>query len=142
MTKEQWLVYLYSIYPQGGFSFLVGWCLAITLVFLSIAFMNYQIDYEATDKGGRSLWVRLGKWKLGIPTILLVLLFLASLVPKKDYFIYIIATPYLVESGKSIADSLNDEESKAYKLNKMLDKALDKALLKLDEKVDEVIPSR
>lgn len=55
------------------------------------------------------------------------------MVPNRDHFIYIIATPYVVESGKSIIDSLQDPNSKLSKLNQMTDKALDKALLYLDE---------
>jgi hypothetical protein len=81
-----------------------------------------------------TIWYKMGKWKIIIPSVLIVLLFLSNLVPSnRNHFLYIIATPYVVESGKSIVDSLNDPNSKLSKLNQMTDKAIDKALMYLDE---------
>ena len=76
----------------------------------------------------------MGKWKIIIPSVLLVLIFLSNLVPSnRNHFLYIIATPYVVDSGKSIIESLQDPNSKLSKLNQMTDKALDKALMYLGE---------
>ena len=76
----------------------------------------------------------MGKWKIIIPSVLIVLLFLSNLVPSnRNHFLYIVATPYVVDSGKSIIESLQDPNSKLSKLNQMTDKALDKALKYLDE---------
>ena len=76
----------------------------------------------------------MGKWKAIVPSVLLVLIFLCNLIPNnRNHFLYIIATPYVVDSGKSILESLQDPNSKLSKLNQMTDKALDKALLYLDE---------
>ena len=64
---------------------------------------------------------------------LLLFIFISNLVPSREHFIYIIATPYVVDSGKSIIESLQDPNSKLSKLNQMTDKALDKALMYLGE---------
>ena len=82
----------------------------------------------------KTIWFRMGKWKVIIPSVLMVLIFLCNLVPSnRNHFLYIVATPYVVDSGKSIIESLQDPNSKLSKLNQMTDKALDKALKYLDE---------
>lgn len=140
MTNEQWLVYLWSIYPNGGFQ--VFWVMSLALIFLFLCFA--AIGYFSDTSGWRAtryseeekntyLWRKLGKYKVIVPSVLLLFIFLSNLVPSREHFAYIIATPYVVESGKSIVDSLNDPSSKLYKLNKMTDKALDKALIYLGE---------
>ena len=80
-----------------------------------------------------TLWSKMGKWKIAIPSILVVFIILSYLVPKRNHFLLIIATPYVVDSGKSIIESLQDPNSKLSKLNQMTDKALDKALMYFDE---------
>ena len=137
MTQEQWLVYIWSIYPNGGFQ--VFWCICLILVafHLTVAAASFFSDtsgyrYSEEDKN-TYLWRQLGKWKVIVPSVLLSFIFLSNLVPSREHFAYIIATPYAVESGKSIVDSLNDPSSKLSKLNQMTDKALDKALMYLDE---------
>ena len=137
MTQEQWLVYIWSIYPNGGFQVFWVMCLILVAVFLFIAAASFFSDtggyrYSEEEKN-TYLWRKLGKWKIIMPSVLLLFIFLSNLVPSREHFVYIIATPYVVESGKSIVDSLNDPNSKLYKLNKMTDKALDKALMYLDE---------
>ena len=137
MTQEQWLVYIWSIYPNGGFQ--VFWVISLTLV---LALLTFAAASYFSDTGGYRyseeekntyLWRKLGKWKIIMPSVLLLFIFLSNLVPSREHFAYIIATPYVVESGKSIIESLQDPNSKLYKLNKMTDKALDKALMYLDE---------
>ena len=137
MTNEQWLVYIWSIYPNGGFK--VFWVISLTLVvaLLTFAAASYFSDtgvyrYSEEEKN-TYLWRKLGKWKIIMPSILLLFIFLSNFVPSREHFAYIIATPYVVESGKSIVESLNDPSSKLSKLNQMTDKALDKALLYLDD---------
>lgn len=139
MTNEQWLVYLWSIYPNGGFQVFWVMCLCVVAVFLFIAAVSFFSDtsgwrasrYTEKEKDAY-LWRKLGKWKVIVPSVLLLFIFLSNLVPSREHFACIIATPYVVESGKSIVDSLNDPSSKLYKLNQMTDKALDKALIYLD----------
>ena len=129
MTNEQWLVYLWSIYPNGGFMHL--WVVLLVVFVVGILWTGI-IHYDG-DGDETTLWSKMGKWKIAIPSILVVFIILSYLVPKRDHFILILATPYAVEAGKSIVDSLNDPNSKLSKLNKMTDKALDKALMYLGE---------
>ena len=137
MTQEQWLVYIWSIYPNGGFQ--VFWVLSLVLVLglLTFAAINYFSDISgyrySEEEKNTYVWRKLGKYKVIVPSVLLLFIFLSNLVPNREHFIYIIATPYVVDSGKSIIESLQDPNSKLYKLNKMTDKALDKALVYLDE---------
>ena len=132
MTNEQWLVYLWSIYPSGGYQIFYAIFLIAYLFFIIFALISHSdtSDRYRTD----TVWYKMGKWKIIIPSVLLVLIFLSNLVPSnRNHFLYIIATPYVVDSGKSIIESLQDPNSKLSKLNQMTDKALDKALKYLDE---------
>ena len=136
MTKEQWLVYLWSIYPQGGYQLFYILCLCTFSIFMGFMLLVYRHERDS-DKPD-TIWYKMGKWKVIIPSVLLVLILLCNLVPSnKNHFLYIIATPYVVDSGKSIIDSLQDPNSKLSKLNQMTDKALDKALLYLDKNEKE-----
>ena len=131
MTQEQWLVYIWSIYPNGGFKFFYIISLSVFVIFIAFMLNGYS---EASDRyKTETIWYKMGKWKVIVPSVLLSFIFLSNLVPSREHFAYIIATPYVVESGKSIVDSLNDPNSKLSKLNQMTDKALDKALKYLDE---------
>ena len=136
MTKEQWLVYLWSIYPDGGFTIFWFVCLGIIGFLLFFTFLNFM------DNGGYNmpkedkedyLWTQLGWWKIAIPCILLLFILISHLIPKREYFAYIIATPYVVESGKSIVETLSDPNSKLSKLNQIMDKVLNKVLDQLDD---------
>ena len=113
-------------------------CLCVVAVFLFIAAASFFSDtnrfrYSEEEKD-TYLWRQLGKWKVIVPSVLLLFIFLSNLVPSREHFAYIIATPYVVESGKSIVDSLNDPASKLYKLNSIMDKGLDKVLEELNKK--------
>ena len=129
MTNEQWLVYLWSIYPNGGFLHL--W--VVLLVTFAVGILFTGIIHHEGDRDKTTLWSKLGKWKITIPSILVLFIFLSLLIPKRDHFLLIIATPYAVEAGKSLADSLNDPTSKMFKLNKLVDKGLEKMLKELSE---------
>ena len=129
MTNEQWLVYLWSIYPNGLFIQIWAMLLIIFIIGMIPVAINHFDGYEDET----TLWSKMGKWKIAIPSILVVFIILSYLVPKRDHFLLIIATPYVVDSGKSIIESLQDPNNKLYKLNKMTDKALDKALMYLGE---------
>lgn len=132
MTNEQWLVYLWSIYPSGGYQLFYVILLIAYLFF--IAFMLLAHSDASERYKTETIWYKMGKWKIIIPSVLLVLIFLSNLVPSnRNHFLYIIATPYVVDSGKSIIESLQDPNSKLSKLNQMTDKALDKALMYLGE---------
>ena len=132
MTNEQWLVYLWSIYPSGGYQIFYAIFLIAYLFFIIFALISHS---DTSDRyKTETIWYKMGKWKIIIPSVLIVLLFLSNLVPSnRNHFLYIVATPYVVDSGKSIIESLQDPNSKLSKLNQMTDKALDKALKYLDE---------
>ena len=144
MTQEQWLVYIWSIYPNGGFIQFWFICLILVVGFLVFSAASFFSDtsgcratrYTETEKNSY-LWRQLGKWKVIVPSVLLLFIFLSNLVPSREHFAYIIATPYVVDSGKSIIESLQDPNSKLSKLNQMTDKALDKALLYLEKNEKE-----
>ena len=129
MTNEQWLVYLWSIYPNGLFIQL--WS-TLLIVFAMGMVLIAAIHFEG-DRDETTIWSSLGKWKIVIPSILVLFIFISYLVPKRDHFLLILATPYAVEAGKSIADSLNDPTSKMFKLNQLVDKSLEKMLQELSE---------
>ena len=129
MTNEQWLVYLWSIYPNGEFIQL--W--SVLLVLFATGVMMAAVFHFNGDEDEDTLWSKLGKWKVIIPSILVLFIFLSQLVPKRDHFLLIIATPYAVEAGKSLADSLSDPTSKMFKLNQLVDKGLEKMLKELSE---------
>ena len=129
MTNEQWLVYLWSIYPNG--TLVQIWIVLLILFAVSMMMLaTFHFDKYASEK---TLWSKMGKWKIAIPSILVLFIFLSLLVPKRDHFILILATPYAVEAGKSLADSLNDPTSKMFKLNQLVDKGLEKMLQELSE---------
>ena len=132
MTNEQWLVYLWSIYPSGGYQVFYAILLIAYLFFIIFALVSHS---DTSDRyKNETIWFKMGKWKIIIPSVLLVLIFLSNLVPSnRNHFLYIVATPYVVDSGKSIIESLQDPNSKLSKLNQMTDKALDKALMYLGE---------
>lgn len=135
MTNEQWLVYLWSIYPQGGISvfWFVGFC--VSLIYIFIIWCGYS-DCDVQYRNNTQ-FVKTGKWKIIVPLFFAGMLFLSQLVPSRKDFMFIIATPYLVESGKSIIESLQDPTSKAYKINQLMDKGLDKALIELDKTISD-----
>ena len=122
MTNEQWLVYLWSIYPSGGYQVFYAILLIAYLFFIIFALISHS---DTSDRyKNETIWFKMGKWKIIIPSVLLVLIFLSNLVPSnRNHFLYI------VDSGKSIIESLQDPNSKLSKLNQMTDKALDKALM-------------
>ena len=135
MTNEQWLVYLWSIYPDGGFRII--WFILLIICTVCMAFA--AVVHFDGDEDETTLWSKMGKWKIAIPSILVLFIFLSYLVPKRDHFLLIIATPYAIEAGKSLADSLNDPTSKIFKLNQIVDKGLERMLKELSEPKNEKV---
>ena len=129
MTNEQWLVYIWSIYPNG--EFIQIWTTLFVTFIAGILFIG--IIHHEGENDETTMWSKLGKWKIIIPSILAIFIFISYLVPKRDHFLLIVATPYAVEAGKSLADSLNDPTSKMFKLNQLVDKGLEKMLKELSE---------
>ena len=133
MTNEQWLVYLWSIYPTGGF--IIIWWILLVLFGTVLSFFA-TLHFNGYDNS-ESVWQKMGKWKIIIPVVLIVFILISNLVPKRDHFLLIIATPYAVETGKTLVDSLNDPTSKMFKLNQLVDKSLEKMLKELSEPTKE-----
>ena len=129
MTNEQWLVYIWSIYPNG--EFIQIWTTLFVTFIVGIFFIG--IIHHEGENDETTMWSKLGKWKIIIPSILAIFIFISYLVPKRDHFLLILATPYAVEAGKSLADSLNDPTSKMFKLNQLVDKGLEKMLKEFSE---------
>ena len=129
MTNEQWLVYLWSIYPNG--EFIQIWTTLFVTFIVGILFIG--IIHHEGENDETTMWSKLGKWKIIIPSILAIFIFISYLVPKRDHFLLIVATPYAVEAGKSLADSLNDPTSKIFKLNQLVDKGIEKMLQEMTE---------
>ncbi len=143
MTKEQLLVYIWSIYPEGGAKDFWVVLLILYSAFIIVIYFAYLLndaedgseeerEYDKDDKKERPLFIRLGKWKVSGILFLLFMIFLCNLVPKKEHFIYIVATPFVIESGKTILESLQDPNSKLFKLNKITDKSLERLSESLD----------
>lgn len=127
MTREQWLVYLWSIYPNGEFSMFFWIIFIISAGGLSFLFIvSLDNGDDKINKKIRKLFI--------ILIVSLILIFLSNLVPNRQYFAYIVATPYVVDSGKSIVESLQDPNSKLSKLNSIMDKGLDKIINELEDK--------
>lgn len=137
MTNEQWLVYLWSIYPNGGYTIIYGIMLILSLLILIVSYISYLDAVNNDNILEETLWVMLGKWKIIIPFTLCTLLVISNLIPSKQNFMYIVATPYVVDTGKSIIESLQDPTSKAYKINQIMDKTLDKAIVAMDKATSE-----
>ena len=135
MTNEQWLVYLWSIYPNG--EFIQIWTTLFVVFIAGILFIG--IIHHEGNNDETTMWSKLGKWKIVIPSILAIFIFISYLVPKRDHFLLILATPYAVEAGKSLADSLNDPTSKIFKLNQIVDKGLERMLKELSEPKNEKV---
>ncbi len=138
MTNEQWLIYLYGIYPNGGWT--VIWAIASMIVVMVGCFILLdKRDYDNFKNPAdewyykKSIFHKLGYWKITIPAFLFFAIMLSNLIPDKRTFMCIIAAPYVVEGGKTVMEQLNDKTSKLHKLNKMLDMSLDKAIQKLEE---------
>ena len=143
MTKEQLLVYIWSIYPEGGAKEFWEVLLILYSAFIIVIYFAYLLndaeegseeerEDDKDDKKERPLFIRLGKWKVSGILFLLFMIFLCNLVPKKEHFIYIVATPFVIESGKTILESLQDPNSKLFKLNKITDKSLERLSESLD----------
>ena len=58
MTKEQWLVYLWSIYPDGGFTAI--WVILLILFSAGLVFFA-TIHFDGYDNN-ESVWRKMGKW--------------------------------------------------------------------------------
>lgn len=138
MTYEQWLVYLYDIYPEGGWKLFWLLLLISSGLIITVIEVNNRDVYNSNHPKSvyhpsNSKWFKLGWKRFAVPIFAAIMLFLSNLVPSREGLLYIMATPYAVEAGKSLVDSIDDPTSKLYKLNQLTDNALDKAIKLLED---------
>jgi hypothetical protein len=116
MTKEQWLLYLYSIYPTSGGIFLFFMLIGSAL---TIAWIPVDVEYQ-------EYMPTLKKWtKIYMISVLITFIFF-SLIPSKKMALAIYATPNVMEY-------IDDNKSKLMKIDELLDLSLDKAIKELKE---------
>ncbi len=117
MTNEQWLIYIYGIYPEGGFTAAL-WTMVIFMVLSLLTIL--QIDKPEIMK----------IWK-SIMKPLVIVTFISSLIgyfiPTKNAYLLMLATPSVVNSM---------ENGKLSKLEKLIGRALDEAGKSLDKVED------
>jgi hypothetical protein len=130
MTTEQWLLYLYSIYPSGkaigGAIFLLT---AASFLFYTFSFTMADDDQELVKKS--KAW---GKRSF-IAAIILVSVNI--FLPSREMFIAIVATPKVLEIIKQSAD-----EGKIRQLDEIVDKSLTVLTKKLDKELEEANENR
>ena len=123
MSKEQLLLYIYGIYPEGGIS--TNLLIVVFLVSLPMMF-----SYESREQYGSlrrenklfyQVWYKHYKRLLIVSSIIWII---GYFIPSKNVFIAITATPTIINSL---------ENGKLSKINKLLDLGLDKALDKLNK---------
>ena len=130
MTDTQWIIYIYGIYPEGGWTVL--WMIllvAYTIFIAAIGVNNISESKYRSYKPEDYLLNRLSWFKkYGISLLLGFMIFLSNLVPPKNTFLALAATPTVV---KHITESM--DHGKLKKLDKLFDLVLDKAEEELKE---------
>ena len=133
LTQEQWIVYLYSIWPDGGFSII--YLISLIGIIIYFLILNYDSDlYNSNNPNdrwykGNSPRGKYSRFFKVVPVILILLLVSSNFIPDKKGFLMLIATPYLVDGSKAIIDS-----EKASKFSEIIDLSLDKAISELRPK--------
>lgn len=121
MTKEQWFIYLYDIYPSGiFFVFLNLFIVGLVGIGVLIRVMN-----RISEEENRLILPSFAK---PFFVVVIIMLSLLNFLPSKNAILAIVAAPYVVESGETLYESLGDKNSKLYKINKLLDSKLDELL--------------
>jgi hypothetical protein len=77
MTNEQWLVYIWSIYPSGGYQIFYAIFLTVYLIF--IAFMLIAHSDASERYKTETIWYKMGKWKVALlPPVLIFIIFFSA----------------------------------------------------------------
>lgn len=138
MTKEQWIVYLYDIYPSGGFTALWTLLLITTITIIILSGGSYYLDkykkgdhYDKFDEN-EYIWSRFSKkFKISIVLIPFILILLSNLIPSKHGFIAILATPYIVNKVNHINDINTSKFQQVFNLT------IDKAIYQLKQDINK-----
>ena len=100
MTNEQWLVYIYGIYPEGG----ITGIMTIILIFIGFGYFAALGPGEMTFEKLKK--TELHKYAKIFIKVYLVITSIGYFIPDKKTFIALIATPTIVETAKS--DTVKD----------------------------------
>ena len=119
MTYEQWIIYLYGIYPGKG------WALIIFLWFTTSLGTLILVKIIAKDELDKDATIFLSRYAKTF-WVALVILIVSGFMPDRKTFAAIIATPIIVESVKK-------EDGKLYKVDMIIDRVLDKTLKELEK---------
>jgi hypothetical protein len=117
MTKEQWLLYLYSIYPDAT---LIIFTIIIISIIASLFFIT-MIDEEEKFRNNVKKFMKKYFYILAIIVAILMLL------PSKKMAIAIYFAPDVIKY-------LDSNNTKLDKIDDILDLAIDKAIKDLKEK--------
>jgi len=124
MTNEQWILYLYGIYPSGGISLLVFMVCFFAWIIYIIDGLVYKNDKRNEININKENYFHTKMPMKLITIITIIVLTIGNFVPKKEIFLAMIATPILIENMK---------DGKLSKINKLIDGALDLAIEKIEE---------
>lgn len=136
MSNEQWIIYLYGVWPDGGWSALLTLLFSLYAFYAGIVASHYadHISDWREWKGSKEEYMKNALYAKTVKPYFIkalvsfvILITLANFVPNKNTFLALVATPSLVES-------LESETGKLHKLNKLMDLGIDKAMEKLEEK--------
>ena len=93
MTKEQFIIYIYGIYPGGGLSILVS---ALFIFYFGVKTL-FCIDHKAHREEGKTYSEYMKPVKVA-SFFLAIILTVGYIIPSKNTFLAIVATPSLVKS--------------------------------------------
>ena len=122
MTNEQWIIYLYGIYPGKGTTVIIGLGLLITSITFVVMFVH-ELDNDRKDEEFLRLKRIVRNFLIGFSTLAVLSIF----VPNKDIFLAMVATPTILESYK-------EENGKLNKIDSIIDKVLNRTEKLLEEK--------
>ena len=140
MTDEQWIIYFYGIYPNGRllviFIILTGLLVVIALISymiyredLGYAYKRKNILQEYEDS--TLLFQKLYKPTKIVGGITIALMVIMSLLPSKDVFLALVATPTVIESFQKEGGKLN-------RVNSIIDKVLEKTERVLEDEDNKI----
>ena len=124
MTKEQWLLFLYGIYPGAGVVF-TGLLMAV------LGFMMYGLLKLGYDQIPPHL--KLEKFvSVALMAVGALLVVITSLLPPREIFLAILAAPTLKQV---VSESV--EHGKLHTIDELLDKSLDVLSKRLDTELEK-----
>ena len=139
MSKEQWIIYIYGIYPEGGISAMFVITTFILLLIMSGSYFSYKDDlsygYKKTQiieeyKEKTLLFQTLSGPTKIVGTFTLVVIVLGNFIPSKNSFLALVAMP-------SISKSYTESDGKLHKIDSIIEKVLIRTDKILTEEIKE-----